>query len=316
MGFDSAGGGGEGLASLETRLRRDLAMIDIGERNAVSPRSHPSGVKVHDVVIAGGGQNGLGAAFALRRAGVRDLLVLDENPAGREGPWETFARMVTLRTPKSLTGIDLGVPALTFRAWWEAQHGEAGWEALDKIPRQDWMAYLRWFRRVLDLPVVNDARVEAILPEQDGLFRLRLSGAGRPAAEILTRKVVLATGIKGSGEWRVPAFIAEALPPHLYAHTERDIDFAALRNKRVGVLGAGASAFDNAYRALESGAAVVEVFLRRAEIPKVNLVRHMERVGLVDYFSGLDDATKYAAIASYLDRAMPPTVDTFSRAAA
>lgn len=35
---------------------------------------------------------------------VTNVLVLDENPEGLEGPWVTYARMMTLRTSKSLTG--------------------------------------------------------------------------------------------------------------------------------------------------------------------------------------------------------------------
>jgi hypothetical protein len=40
------------------------------------------------------------------------VLLLDRNPAGHEGPWETFARMAVLRTPKTLVGSELGVPSL------------------------------------------------------------------------------------------------------------------------------------------------------------------------------------------------------------
>lgn len=35
---------------------------------------------------------------------MRNVVVLDENPEGLEGPWVTYARMVTLRTNKALTG--------------------------------------------------------------------------------------------------------------------------------------------------------------------------------------------------------------------
>ncbi|MCG0041217.1 FAD-dependent oxidoreductase, partial [Escherichia coli] len=77
--------------------------------------------------------------LGLLRERVANILVLDENRSGSEGPWETYARMITLRTPKNLTSIDLGMPSLTFQAWWEAQFGSEGWEALDKIPRGDWM---------------------------------------------------------------------------------------------------------------------------------------------------------------------------------
>ena len=50
-----------------------------------------------------------------------------------------------------------------------------------------------------------------------------------------------------------------------------DIDFAALRGKVVGVLGAGASALDNAAVALEHGASRVHLFCRR---PAAHRARH------------------------------------------
>ena len=121
----------------------------------------------------GGGQSGLGAAFALLREKISNLLIVDENPAGAEGPWVTYARMITLRTPKDLLSIDLGIPSLTFRAFWEAQHGEEGWAQLGKIPREDWMAYLRFYREVLCLPVQNNAKVLKVGALTDGAPQIR-----------------------------------------------------------------------------------------------------------------------------------------------
>ena len=51
------------------------------------------------------------------------------------------------------------------------------------------------------------------------------------------------------------------------SHAAQPIDFASLRGKRVAVIGAGASAFDNAATALEAGAAEVHLFCRRARDP-------------------------------------------------
>lgn len=48
--------------------------------------------------------------------------------------------------PFKPSGPDLGVPSLTFQAFYEAKYGEAAWEALDKIPKECWMAYLLWYR--------------------------------------------------------------------------------------------------------------------------------------------------------------------------
>ncbi|WP_234394853.1 hypothetical protein [Acetobacter papayae] len=90
------------------------------------------------------------------------MICLDRAEQGREGPWLNYARMPTLRTPKTAVGPALGVPALTFRAWFSAQYGAEAWNALDKIPTPMWMAYLCWYRKVLDLPVRNQTNVTDI----------------------------------------------------------------------------------------------------------------------------------------------------------
>ena len=297
-----------GLAELTAAVRRDLELLDLNAPGWTRPRDG-----VHDVIIVGGGQSGLGAAFGLMREKVRDILVLDENPAGQEGPWVTYARMITLRTPKALTTIEFGLPNLTFRAWWEAQHGAAGWAALDKIPRGEWMAYLRWFRETLAIPMRNGAQVVAINPLPDqGLHQVALASG----ETLLARKVVLATGIQGGGEWHTPAFIKDALPRARYAHTSEAIDYEALAGKRIGVLGGGASAFDNAQHALKAGVAEAHVFIRRAALPTINPIRFMEAAGFSRHYAGFDDAAKYAVTHYFLTVNQPPTNDTFSRAAA
>ncbi|HEX7819577.1 MAG TPA: FAD/NAD(P)-binding protein, partial [Sphingobium sp.] len=159
------------LATLTAQVQWDLDALGHGGATWVRPRISPDGADdghVHDVIIVGAGQSGLGAAFGLLRERVSNILLLDENPRGYEGPWDSYARMITLRTPKHITSIDLGIPSLTFRAWYEAQHGTEGWSVLDKIARGDWMDYLRWYRTVLDLPVINDARVDRIAWVEDG----------------------------------------------------------------------------------------------------------------------------------------------------
>jgi cation diffusion facilitator CzcD-associated flavoprotein CzcO len=300
------------LADLEARVAHDLTTLNIGAPDWLAPSVHAQG-HVYDVVIVGGGQSGLGAAFGLKRERISNILVIDESAEGYEGPWETYARMRTLRTPKELTAIDLGIPSLTFRSWWEAQHGAEGWAAIDKIPRHDWMAYLRWYRRTLALPVRNGTKLALIEPlPAERLHKLHLADG----ATLLARKVVLATGIQGGGEWHVPGFIKAALPPTRYAHTSEYVDYDALRGKRVAILGGGASAFDNAATALEAGVRQAHVFIRRPELPRINPIRFMERVAMMPRYPVLDDATKYVVMASFFQRNQPPTTDMFDRAAA
>ncbi len=298
------------LAALEAELARQLKLVDAIGAEWTRPRSHPEG-HVYDVVIVGGGQSGLATAYGLKRERVNNILILDESKEGFEGPWETYARMVTLRTPKGLTPIDYGLPALTPQAWYEACYGARAWEELDKIPRGVWMEYLRWYRRVLDLPVRNEAKVERIVPLDGGIHRVMLAGG----EAVLARKVVLATGIQGGGEWHTPPMIRDALPRALYAHTSEAIDFEALKGKRIGILGGGASAFDNANWALEQGVGEVHVFMRRAQMPRINPIRFMEKVGLAARYPALSDTEKYRAMAAFLSHNQPPTNDTFNRAA-
>lgn len=256
-----------GLAALEARVRQDLAWLDLPAKDWV-PETALQGEPVLPVAIIGGGMSGLAACAALRFMGV-PAEIFDQSPEGFEGPWATTARMETLRSPKQLTGPALGKPALTFRAWFESQFGLEAWEALDKIPRLQWMDYLRWYRQVLALPVHNGHRVLAVRPRgADGVVQLDLdTPSGK--RQVLARHVVLATGRDGLGGAYVPE-MAHSLPRDRWAHSSDTTDYTQLAGKRIGVVGAGASAMDSAATALESGAASVDLLIRRNDIPRVN----------------------------------------------
>ena len=65
----------------------------------------------HNVAIVGGGQTGCALAFALRRAGIGKVTVLEAAPdEQRAGVWLNAARMNLLRTPKTLPGPEFGYP--------------------------------------------------------------------------------------------------------------------------------------------------------------------------------------------------------------
>ncbi len=301
------------IEKLNERVQQDLSYISHIGTEWVKPVTNVEG-HVYDVAIIGGGQSGLSTAFGLKRERITNITILDENPAGIEGPWITYARMVTLRTPKHLPSIDLGVPSLTFQSWWIAGHGQESWDRMDKIPREEWMNYLKWYREILELPVQNEITVNLIEPIEEKLYRLHLSGNGAKTKTILARKVVLATGIQGGGEWHVPEFIKNTLPKSLYAHTSEVIDFEALKGKKIGILGGGASAFDNANYALSLGAKEVHTFVRRKEMVRVNPMRILEQSGIIERYHTLNDAEKYAAMVHFFKFNQPPTNDTFNRA--
>ncbi|RIK96475.1 MAG: FAD-dependent oxidoreductase [Proteobacteria bacterium] len=289
--------------SHDAAVARDLALLGLPPDNWPAAVPGPDGTPVRDVLVVGAGMNGIAAAASLTFKGVRNIAVIDSAAPGREGPWLTYARMGTLRSPKTLPGPALGIPSLTYRAWHEARFGSASWEALYKIPNALWVEYLSWLQRVLALPVTHRLALERLEPA--GRF-LRATLAGEDGARIVfARRVVLATGRRGAGGDVWPAFVDRRLVPELAAHTNDDIDFAALRGKSIAIVGGGASAWDNAATALEQGAARVDMYVRRAVLPQVNKGRGSAYPGFMVGWDALPDAERWR-IMVYLDDVQSP----------
>ena len=309
------------LTALTLEAQRDLQRLNYPAPNWVLPSTTEP---VLDVLIVGAGMCGQTAAFALLREGVRNIRIIDAAPRGDEGPWATFARMLTLRSPKQLTGPDLGVPSLTFRAWYEAQHGSAdistfdaatpGWAALHKIGRVDWRDYLLWVRDTADIPVENLTRLES-LTDDDGAAIAQITGPNG-AETVRARKVILALGRDGSGAPRWPDFpslsMQDPLAQGRVFHTMDMIDFDAWKGKSIAVLGAGASAFDNAACALEAGVHVQQ-FARRAQMPQINKSKAASFPGFLRGYSQLDDQRKWRAYTYIFDEQVPPPWETVRR---
>lgn len=279
----------DALAALSARVADDLNRIAHPTQEWLTPRTGPDGRDALDVLIVGAGQSGVATGFALKRARVDNILAIDAAPPGREGPWRTYARMNTLRSPKTFTGPDLDIPSLTYQSWHEAVYGPASWEALDLIDREDWADYLLWVREVTGVPTQNHVRLTAIHPAGD-LLTASIETLEGPQT-LYARKIVLATGQESTGRWWMPDELA-ALPATHVAHTADDIDFDALRGKTVFVLGAGASAFDNAAMALEAGARV-HLYCRRASPQVIQPYRWLTFRGFLRHLSDLPDEWRW-----------------------
>src|SRR5580693_2123643 len=132
------------LDELEQVVRRDLQLIAYPESAWIPPHTLDE-QPVLDVLIVGAGQGGLAVASLLLRERATNILVVDQAPQAQEGIWQHYARMHTLRTPKHIGGPDLGIPSLSYQAWFEAQNGAGSFRAFKYIPRQDWQRYLAWF---------------------------------------------------------------------------------------------------------------------------------------------------------------------------
>ena len=296
------------LDALADDVRRSLRYLGDDPPNWVPPRDDVD----HDVVIVGAGQTGVALAFALRRAGIARTLVIDAQPAGSTGTWSSHARMRTLRTPKGITGPELGVPSLSFRAWHAAVYGADAFDAVERIPLRDWSAYIGWYQRMVDVKPRYDTQAQALGPHGEAL---RIETSNRGGAGVLRcRKVILAMGMVGAGEPAIPAVLRQGLPATRYAHTDQPIDFNRLVGKRVAVIGAASSAFDAAGLALECGAADVHLFCRGDDIANVAKAWPLGYPGAGDNFFSLSDADRWLLGRLLRARAPGPMPETIKRA--
>jgi FAD-dependent urate hydroxylase len=303
--------GPRSLQELETSFARDLECLTISPfQNWLEPRVHPKWGPVLDVAIVGAGMAGLTTAFALKRLGILNMKVFDRSPDGLEGPWATYARMEVLRSPKDLVGPALSFSNLTFHAWFEAQFGRAAWDKLVRIPRLQWMDYLRWYRKMIDVPIENRTELIDLSGDADTVLLTLQSPWG--IERLAARRVILATGRDGLGGAHIPK-IFHGIDRRYCSHSSAEIDFDRFRGKTVGVIGAGASAVDNAATALEAGAARVAMMVRRAELPRTNKNIGIRSPGYPLGFYRLSFSQRRSIVQYIADQAVPPPRDSMLR---
>lgn len=300
------------LDDLKQAALADLALLGYPNAPWLSELPRPDAVDVADVIIVGGGQSGVTIAAALKWDGLQHIRVLDSGAPGAEGPWLTFARMEELRTPKTQVGNEFNVANLSVRRWFETRYGYQAWADLSRIPRTDWKAYLDWYADVFEIAITNHCEVLDVAPQGD-LIAVKTRIEGR-IENSLARTVVLATGYDGAGAWRVPPFVSEALAPEKFDHTNGPVDFNALKGLRVGVLGHGASAFDNAIKALNAGAASVDLCFRRARLPRTNPHRAIETPGMMTHYPDLSETTRWDIARFFRSADQPPPMRSFETA--
>lgn len=252
------------LEVLESHLREGLQESRFYSKQSwVVPSVARDGARIHDVVIVGAGQNGLALAYGLKARGVRRIVVVDAQGRDRPGPWSSFARMPTLRTPKSIPGPDCGNPLLRFRTWFCSAYSEAEYASFDFIPLKYWQEYLGWYRAVLDIDTVNDTGVTGIRwSAEDHCWEIEAEDAHGSPSSLRTRKVCLATGMTGAGRWAAPEALTERLPREAYFCAWEHIPWPELAGAEIAVVGAGASGFDNATWAVDAGCRTVTVVAR------------------------------------------------------
>jgi cation diffusion facilitator CzcD-associated flavoprotein CzcO len=298
------------LESLAKQVVTDLHTLRHPETDWMPSLMGPNGQQLLDVLIVGAGQAGLGIGGLLMRERVTNILLIDKEPRGKEGIWNSHGRMPVIRSPKHYPGPDMGIPNLTYEAWHRACYGDSSWDGLSFVPITNWTEYLAWVRKILKLPVENDTKLLTIEPDRNAL-KVTL-GKTSKVETLYVRRLVLATGHDGTGEWFLPDYL-QSLPSKLCAKASDPIDFGTLNGKTVAVLGVGATAGDNALCALQEGAEV-HMFCRRSTHRRQQVYRWCITAGFLRHFVDLDDATKWRFMHYILNTRMGMPPETWKRA--
>lgn len=195
-----------------------------------------------DVAIIGAGPYGLSCAAYLRARGVDHAIFGSAMATWRD----TMPRGMLLKSDGFASSIYHPAGKLTLRQYCAEQNLPYADLNLP-IPLETFVAYGQHFQKQL-VPYLDDRMVARLERKADG-FALELEDGSRVTA----KHVIVATGVNAYRH--IPAELAH-LPPEALTHTSDHKEPAALRGRKIAILGRGASAVNLAVLGHEAGAEV------------------------------------------------------------
>ena len=173
--------------------------------------------KNYDIIIIGGGQAGLSAAYFLRRTGLRYLILDDSDTPG--GAWSKTWDSLRLFSPVDYSSI----------AGWQMPQGK------DEYPHKDeFINYLAKYETRYDLPIERPVRVKTVTRARNG-FTIR-TDQGVYAA----RAVISATGTAQNPF--TPDYEGRDIYEGAQIHSVDYRNPTPFAGQRVAIVGAGNSA--------------------------------------------------------------------------
>lgn len=266
----------------------------------------------YSVVIVGAGAAGIFLYHSLMLSGIRDVIVIDKNPESKIGSWTDHAYNEYLRSPKAIDGWERGISDLSIKTYITGKYGKCYWSSVNHITRNDWIDYIAWFRDRIGLSPIYSTECYDI-----ALFKGRILLAikkGSNKTRITCRAVVLATGMAGYGGLYTPDGLNSGVPKSLVVHANSpSLGGMSFKNKRIAILGVGASAFDAGNIAITSGAAAVDICYRRKTIPDKEFYRRMESYFFLEQYKLLRDYNKIRIADFLYDKGTPPAAHHYEK---
>ncbi|TXT04800.1 hypothetical protein VHUM_04068 [Vanrija humicola] len=262
--------------TLNTAIERLLAFPELPDRDGhmTGPHSWAAQRAIDgeltdaepDVLIVGGGQNGLMTAARLKALGVSSLVV-ERNPRLGDN-WRGRYEALSLHFPYWADHF----PYMPFPRHWPTYTPSA------KLA--DWF---EWYASALELTVWTGARVSGCHQAVDGGWTVTVDREGKAARTFHPKHVVMATSLAGIP--RMPTIPGADTFKGTIKHSTQHDTSRGWEGKRVLVVGTSSSGFDTAYDFARRGIDVT--LLQRSATYVMSLPNAVSRI-LADYAPAAD----------------------------
>ncbi|KAM0746806.1 FAD/NAD(P)-binding domain-containing protein [Meredithblackwellia eburnea MCA 4105] len=183
---------------------------------------------VPEVVIVGGGQNGLMTAAHLKALGVKSLIIERGNKIG--DIWRKRYEYLSLHFPHWADNF----PFFPYPAQWPTY-----------TPAQKMGIFMEWYVSALELPVWTRSTVESASQDATGAWTITINKGGNETRTLTPKHVIMATSLCGVPT--MPVVPGQAEWNGVIRHSTEHDSSRNFVGKKVLVVGTSSSGFDTAF---------------------------------------------------------------------
>ncbi|KAL4886090.1 hypothetical protein BJY04DRAFT_229266 [Aspergillus karnatakaensis] len=222
-----------------------------------SQRAETINAAIPEVLIIGGGQNGLAMAARLKRLGMENLII--ERSAEIGDVWKTRYEYLSLHFPHWPDAL----PYFKYPEHWPTY-----------TPAQKQGLYMQWYASALELNVWTKSEVVSAEQDEQGRWTVQINKEGKETRTLHPKHVIMATSLCGVPY--TPSVPGMAGFRGVIRHSSAHKSAREFTGKKVCVVGTSSSGFDTAYECARLGVDVT--LLQRSPTYVMSLTHSVPRM--------------------------------------